>query len=580
MKTPVLKTKPTGTPEYNPTPISELKEKQSKGKLGSGRAKYDLALLDNPSDDGEYDPACNFSTPATNTDNSESLPEYAQVLGSAGRKDSFENSDDGDSQLAQIPKFASVDYTPTVIDTCDQSDEDPVGPQGSWFSDENSDRNSEAGQDSPAKDDSWEKNNDKVTKTASSNANGALPIMFNADGSVNVGSSSNKHQVTKKNKSVSSKEKKTVKQKENTVDPKAAHSSKTEGGNIFNLFKDEFDSVLEKCSSEKSDTIKKNEEKVSKSENKSSSQSSQEKHKSPSRSAINSKCKDESSRHPKHSSDKHRHRKSSDSQQSSSDKSKSGTPSHSRHKSGEGTKVTSNHVSHSSGSHKSKTESSDQQKKHSVKESSHKTKDSSHKTKDGSNHSSVSSGSNHKHKSLKCESPGHTSSSKHKSSSSDSKRHKSSNSNSKLKSSHDRLVEHASSSKEKHSKSSDPKHSSSKGKSPSHSSTHNHHKSSSSSSSDKKKSSKSKPSSSKSPRTKSPHSAKKSILDLDVDIFGEANSNFDDLGNDNDNGFDSELEKFFSDEDPFDECLRIFNEESAKASSSTAADKKVLCYAE
>ena len=129
---PAIKTKPTGTPEYNPTPISELKKQKNKSKLG--QSKYDLALLDKPSSEQEYDPASNYITSFKGT-----VPEYAAGLHSAKR---LANTDaEAETTVATIPKFVSVEYTPATVEP-EFSDEEPVGDKEDWFSDEESAKDS------------------------------------------------------------------------------------------------------------------------------------------------------------------------------------------------------------------------------------------------------------------------------------------------------------------------------------------------------------------------------------------------------------------------------------------------------
>lgn len=474
-----VRNKPTGTPEYNPTPLYELKKKKIKEKLG--KSKYDLALLDEPSAEGEYDPASNFSTgckPSYNDkscENSpETLPDYANVLHGVKRP-AEDDVDEDDSPLAKIPKFVSVEYTPTVNDSVEYSDEDAAGDMQGSFSEANSDEGSdserllnqisklEKGNMSKemGKDSDVEKNKDPLS-----------PIEFTAEGFVkNIYIEQNdvakfKKEGDKKDKPTSSK-----KQAEDSKGNK-----KRKEINIFSLFEDEFDSALEKCDS--GSTPNGIESKV--------------------------KLKDTSSSHKTHHSSEN----------------KSGADSDTKHKS----------RSHHKG------------ERHSSSKSHDKSSSSSHKshTKQSSSRTDKESNSTSKHKSSKDSS---SSSSKHKSSSS--------------RNSSSSKSDHKSSKSGDHKKYSHSNDSRSNGKYSDSTSKH-------------------KTSDSKSSKDKA--SKKKHIMNVDVDLFSQIDSDLDATADHHaiDDDDLADLDKYFMDEDPFEECLKIFNEDNKnRPSTSSASDKKV-----
>ncbi|XP_045158983.2 RNA exonuclease 1 homolog [Mercenaria mercenaria] len=570
-----LKNKPTGTPEYNPTPIRELKKKRIEGKLG--RSKYDLALLDDPATDGEYDPASNFSTgskssaEATNSNSFEeteadlgSIPDYAKHLHGTKRP-AEEDTEEDESPLAKIPKFVSVEYTPAVNDSVEFSDEEPLGEKEDWFSDEASNKGSESGNVSEAE------STDMTNKTnqSSSSVNeekktedskNLLPIEFTADGFVKSayiekhGEKKDKTKANNKNKSV---RKEHDKRKEDTLFKKTASGKETSkvssvdedaedinssekhrpDVNIFSLFKEEFDSALENCAtpSKQDDSgstpkvkLKSNDSKnrskspvpkLSKvSDNTHGSKSSwKEKHDSL---KVKKTEEDDTSKHKTKSSSEHRHSsKTSDSKQNSASHSK-------RDREKANGAITDKHKHESS-------------RKEDLSISKHKSSSSSSSSKHRE-----SSSSRDKH----LESDSHHSSVKHGSSTSKSS-HDSSKLNSHHSKDHKKSERHSSKSGEKHS------HSSSK---------HKHH------SEKHGKSSGSKSGSEKS------NKKKKHIVNLDVDLFGvgSEDSPYRHVVDDDDL---SDLDKYFMEDDPFDECLKIFNEGAAnKPSTSGEGDRKKL----
>lgn len=565
----VVKNKPTGTPEYNPTPLNELKEQKSKGQLGSGRSKYDLALLDGPDTDGEYDPASNFSTPLLNTgieDQSVSsgntnLPEYArQLSGSLKRK--VENPDDQEeeSPLAKIPKFVSVDYTPTLLDTSQLSDEESE-PAGT-FSDDQSDKGNESDvaaiSDADAKP-SIGSGENRTNKSEESSGSNNLPLEFTAEGFVKC--------VKKATEQV----KKVPEPQEDELsrDSKSKPADK-KSDNIFNMFKEEFDNALESCdpalpkeetskvhkvklkeSAEKTHTSSSNSSKSVSDKKSHSKLSSKSDHSA--KSSDKSKDKVNSHSHHKHSSS---HKHESHHKHSSKESTKNSVSEH--HKSGTSDKTVVKNGTHksvhlsSASKHSSSTSSSSMSKHHSSSSSNH------HKDlKDSSKHSSQlksTDAAKHKHRSSSSE---QKSSDKHKN-----------NSNHEHKSlhGHEHKSIHSHEHKSNHSHTHNSNHS--KEKTRINSSKHD-----SSHSKDKTKVRTSEKSS-KSGKSGGDKSGKKQILNLDVDLFGAVESENGDSPR-HDSGDDlGDLEKFFE-EDPFDECLRIFNEESSKQTVINKGDKKV-----
>ena len=539
LKLNTIKNKPTGTPEYNPTPINVLKKQRVEGKLG--RSKYDLALLDGPANDGEYDPASNFSTGSKSSDlayvpgNSndltedlDSVPDYAKHLHGVKRPaEDDESGEDNGSPLAKIPKFVSVEYTPAVNDSVEYSDEEPLGEKQDWFSDDASEKGSECGEisgsDTTGKGVS-SKDKKMTNETQSDESKNLLPIEFTSDGFVKSayiekhGEKKDKTKSARKEhdkrkgdspfkKSSSGQESSKVVCKDN------GDKDKKEDLNIFSLFKEEFDNELESC--EKSST-----QDISGSVHKGKLKSNESKHSSKSSSSkTSSNCIVSNSTEHRHSS------KSSDSVHQSS--------SHSKKERDKKNGIISDKHKHSS-----KSEDQTASKHKSSSSSSSKQKDSSSRDRHSGSDSHSSSGK-------------HSSSSSSKKSSHDSS--KVSNHHSK---DHKKSERDSSRSSDRHS------HSSSRSK---------HHSDKSSKSSD----SRSKDSRSGKEKLKK----KKQIVNLDVDLFGvESDEGLSRHVIDDDM---SDLDKYFTDEDPFDECLKIFNEEAAnKPSSSTSreGDKKVLNF--
>jgi hypothetical protein len=546
-----LKNKPTGTPEYNPTPIRELKKQRVEGKLG--RSKYDLALLDGPANDGEYDPACNFSTgsksstdlayiPGSGEDDIatdlDSIPDYAKHLQGVKRPAEDEDIEDDGSPLAKIPKFVSVEYTPAVNESVEYSDEEPLGEKQDWFSDEASEKGSESGAASdndPTADRVNNSNNMITDKRHADESKNLLPIEFTSDGFVKSAYIEKHGEKKDKTKSVRKEHDKRKRDSINKISSSGKEMSNVgckvdsnkdtkQDMNIFSLFKEEFDNELENCeiSLTQNDTGSLPKVKLKQDESKNSlvpktSTSCEQlslKDKNNSQKKTEKSDTDKLSSAKRRSSSEHRHSsKSSDSVHKSS--------SHSKKERDDKNGIIRDKHKHSSRS-----------EDHSV--SKHKSSSSSSSSKD--RHSG---------------SDGHSSSIKH---SSDSK--KSKHGSPKASSHHSK--EHKKSDRDSRRSSERHSHSSSKSR---------HH-------SDKPdKSSESKHRDSRSGKEKS--KKKKQIVNLDVDLFGvETDEGLSRHVVDDDDL--SDLDKYFMDDDPFDECLKIFNEEATnKPSTSREGDKKV-----
>lgn len=501
LKSNVVKTKPTGTPEYNPTPINELKEQKIKGQLGSASSKYELALLDGPSTDGEYDPASNFST--SSSGNTDPLPGYArQLSGRVKRKAGDEN--EAESPLAKIPKFVSVEYTPTVLETSELTDDEgePVGN----FSDDQSEKDSE-NEIHTNKELASEQTEVKKGVIEESSS---FPLEFTPDGFVKTvyEKQDQKEYVDSDKASKTSKE---VKNKIPSIEAVSSkerqkHTVSKSENNIFNMFKEEFDNILEACDKEsgklkdfyhKSNSHSSNLASGCKSKSKPTTSLSKTDKKSGDQNKTNSPKshkEDKSHRHGSH----HKHSSHHSSSKQATEQSASGTT------------PTKN------GSHKSHSSSS----KHKHSSSSSKHSDSKHSS---SGHSSDSrDATKHEHRS---------SSSKHNSVKSTSK-HKSDHSHDKKANSH-------------------------------HSKTI----------SKEKPKSKTSGVSNTQQGSSGEYSKKKHIMNLDVDLFGNIDMESDHSPRQEYDDDLADLDKYFE-EDPFDECLRIFNEESAKTLKHSG-DKKV-----
>ena len=475
-----VKNKPTGTPEYNPTPLQELKKQKIKGKLG--RSKYDLALLQKPQNDSEYDPECNFSTNTHSVDKTdESLPAYASALQnvSAIKDEADDDEEEESSPLAKIPKFVSVDYTPSVIEA-EGSDDEPFGEKEEWFSENESVKSNESETVFKTEDKQVKEVNESESQK-SLEENTSLPIEFTSDGFVKYAPAqvdTKKRNSEASDKTKTSTEKKDhndtseKKKKENQVNSVKDKSN----DNIFNLFKDEFDKAFEnieesKESSGKRDTI---------------SNVCRKTHKSSSDSDSKSRTMDKKTNDVKHE------------------------------------KPLDNNHKHHSKDRKS-SESSKSRHKHNS-EHTHSSKDKAVTSKRSS-------------------SPKHSSSSKHSGSTSRHSSSKSSGSSSKDSKSSSSSINDVRN-KDSHSK--------------------NH----------KEKDSRKSKISSKHNRDASGHSVKKkSIVNLDVDLFGDDVLNLSNSHHDDDL---SDLEKYFEDEDPFEECLRIFNEDKGNTDKAKVPEKKVL----
>lgn len=525
-----------------------MKKKKKDGKLG--RSKYDLALLEEPAKDGEYDPASNYSTGRKSAEildsdqqveavtGLESVPVYAKQLHGTKRPVGENDSEEDESPLAKIPKFVSVDYTPAVNDSAEFSDEEPVGEKEDWFSGEGSDKGSE---------NDWvaENRSEKGSKSACSKLKenkeenkDFLPIEFTSDGFVKsayIEKHGEKKDKTKPSKNKSRNQKDSM---ENTLsdinkdigkiskgkDKTESRTSPNEknhcSDNIFSLFKEEFDNALESCDKSLSQDVKSSTPKVKL------------------KSGDDSKSKSKSlvQRVSKNSDSKHETKSNSSDRQEGKKSEKVEVSLHKRKESSE------NNLSH----HKANGAVSDKHK-HSSRKGEHS--NSKQKSSSSSKHRESSSPSTHKSGISNSHS-----SSRHSSS-------KSAKSSSHHSEDHKKSKEHpCKPDKDRHKHS----HSSSK-----------HHKHSEISATGKS-------THSKSGNEKTPKK-KKQIVNLDVDIFGVGSD--DDskpLDDDNDGSQTfleddfSDLDKYFED-DPFEECLKIFNEEAANKPSTSGESERKVC---
>lgn len=540
------KTKPTGTPEYNPTPITELKKKKIESKLG--RSKYDLALLEEPAKDGEYDPASNYSTGRKSAEmldsdqqveadtDLESLPVYAKQLHGTKRPVGESDSEEDESPLAKIPKFVSVDYTPAVNDSAEFSDEEPLAEKEDWFSGEGSEKGSE---------NDWVAENisEKGSKSACSKlkenkeeSKDFLPIEFTSDGFVKSayiekhGEKKDKTKSSKnKSKNLKDSKEKTLSDINKDIGKISKGKDKTESSpneknhcsdNIFSLFKEEFDNALESCDKSLSKDVKNSTPKVklksgdvSKSKSKSLEQKVSKNNDSKPETKSNSSDKQEGKKSEKIEVSSHKRKESSENNLSNHKTNGAVSDKH-RHSSRKGEHSISKQKSSSSSKHRESSSSS------------------THTSGISDGHSSSRHSSSKSVKSSSHHSKDHKKSKEHPSKS-DKGRHKHSHSSSK----HHKHTETSATGKSSHSKSGNEK----------------------------------------TPKKK------KQIVNLDVDIFGvESDDDSKPLDDDNDGsqtflGDDfSDLDKYFED-DPFEECLKIFNEEAANKPSTSGESERKVC---
>ncbi|KAK3609163.1 hypothetical protein CHS0354_011349, partial [Potamilus streckersoni] len=186
-------------PEYNPTPLQELKKRKTK-LFSVGKSKYELALLEGPNSEQEYDPACNYST--------HTVPSYARPLIRTKRNYSFE----GELEPASKKSRFSADnklLTAQFSDDDMPSEEENLG-QGS--NEMTNDDGSETDDDGDH-DDSWpdlsdddfkeEVNKEEVNDSNDTKTNTCdlpLPLEFTPEGFVKVPSNSDSGSKSCKNK--------------------------------------------------------------------------------------------------------------------------------------------------------------------------------------------------------------------------------------------------------------------------------------------------------------------------------------------------------------------------------------------
>lgn len=249
---PAVKTKPTGTPQYNPTPITELKKhKKQKKQTDTGLSKYDLALLDGPSSEQEYDPASNFTASFKGT--VADVPEYAAGL--HGNKRSADDDEKSESPVAKIPKFVSVEYTPAVTEPV-FSDDETVGDKEGSFSEEEScsDSASELGDKEPDLQNNQvdsASDNSELSKSESVNVSkDILPFEFTPEGFIKVPviESSSVKTKPKDKTSENTKVENNEASKTESSEIKLENVKKDDSKNIFSLFMAAAESVLSKTS--------------------------------------------------------------------------------------------------------------------------------------------------------------------------------------------------------------------------------------------------------------------------------------------------------------------------------------------
>ena len=621
---PSIKTKPTGTPEYNPTPITELKKQ--KGHCILGRSKYDLALLEKPSSEQEYDPCSNFATSFKGTATTVDVPEYAPNI--HGTKRTANDDGESESPVAKIPKFVSVEYTPAVAEAS-FSDEEPPGDKESWFSEEDSvkdntsvsdigDNNSDV-QDNVVDSVSDPSGEKQVSKTEEKDkSKDALPFEFTSEGFIKVSDVKSSKAETKPKKKTSENTK--IENEKGKEENKVVGESvkKDEKKNIFSLFMAAAESVLSKASAEDKLELKSAIDEIKGSKNSERRDSTEKKNKNKtetSSSSSSNKVVNKIGTLESHSKSS----KSSESKSScNSEKVKSSDSlekidSHKR----SGLKDKENRKSHLIKDTKEKVKSDDSDK---LRHLNHKSKNDGDKPLH-KNHKSESTDkkSEKSHKNVKVDSSTSSHLNHHKSKSTKDSashsRHKLKDGDKKSSSlKHHKSDKHSAKSDKSDSKKySDVKNSKQAG----HSRENTKHSDKTITLEDSKsvKTSNNKPTLTPK-RRKSSEKVKRlvktrKIVDLNVDLFGADsdsetkdkddsaksdsakghkksetdtdinhydsdvdldNLDLDQTDPDAENEF-SDLEKYFSEEDPFDECLRIFNEE--RPSTSAGSEKKV-----
>ena len=586
-----IKTKPTGTPEYNPTPISQLKKQKDHVKYNS--SKYELALLDGPSSEQEYDPASNYTTSFKGTVSD--VPEYAATL--HGMKRPAEQDAETESPIAKIPKFVSVEYTPSIAEPV-LSDDEPVGDQADWFSEEESAKDSTsdvADNDSDSQTNLTNSvvDNDSVTKVPTCKdkdvSKTELPFEFTPEGFIKPPQVEKpkeepepKHIKTSEKQKLDNKDKSTkeIKESKKEIKEKVEECEKDKAkksikdSNIFSIFMAAAESVLSKHD-DKNKSEHKNGDKIS--SDTGSSEMKTIKHTDTSSSSSNIKNIDKHRSHESHSP-----KKSSES--SSTSKSNKTKTTNDLHKSNSQKENKKDKQTESN-----KVNTTKVQRDNSKSDVHYKTVHLNHKSKhiedktSHDNHTSKSAGSSSTH-------------SKHRSKETDKK---SSHSGKQ----YDKTSKHKDKAKDFSNHVSTSNSAEYKGKLKGDNSLKSD---SSKSKEDKKLSVVSKKRRKSSDKVRKLVKTRK-IVDLNVDLFGADSDtetkekessdkahkksepdvthvDYNDIDLDDieingpsaeeENEF-SDLEKYFSDEDPFDECLRIFNEEGANIPSTSGAEKKV-----
>ncbi|KAL3870043.1 hypothetical protein ACJMK2_042660 [Sinanodonta woodiana] len=220
-------------PEYNPTPLQELKKRKTK-LFSVGKSKYELALLEGPVSEQEYDPASNYST--------HSVPSYARPLIRTKRNYSFEGEFEPASKKS---RSSSADHKPLTAQFSD--DESMPSKEGSneitidngkETDDDDHDEGDDSWPDLSDDDDFQEEVKKEVNDSIDAKTNSCdlpLPFEFTPEGFVKVSSSSDS--VSKSNKNKQNEQNKDSKGKFTKEKTKESKNSKTSesGDSVKNL---------------------------------------------------------------------------------------------------------------------------------------------------------------------------------------------------------------------------------------------------------------------------------------------------------------------------------------------------------